>query len=504
MSKIAIRSGQAARLMTTVLLFALSSHSFSQNVGGTPLYGSTNLSGGWTPDPFVVAITAGGASQVSDLGAGCTGYITESQPDFNINLSNAGSDFGLYVRASVDTTLIVNMPNGEWRCNDDSTAAGSTNPGIEFSNPQDGLYNVWIGTYSEIDVTEALLAITEYASSAWANTVLIVSPTNSTSSNVPQIGSSRYDTVSLDVAFTPDPYIVEVVAGGAMDVDDLGAACTGYIAGSQPDVNLDYQGTADLGIYVNSDSDTTLVVNRPDGSWSCNDDSSYLLNANPGLYFENAATGIYNIWIGTFSEGSNADALLAFTEYATSQWSNNLGGDTITPPTDERAIPIPGPSRYSELSLRAHFTPDPTVVDVFAGGALQVDNLNAGCAGFINPTQPTLNLNFQDGGTDLGIFVEADRDLTLLINNPSGGWDCNDDSSELGNNNPSLLFENAEAGTYYIWIGTWSAEDGDGAPGKLVFTEQSSTRWSSLNLETPAILGDNVESLEVDDVDVPR
>ena len=82
-----------------------------------------------------------------------------------------------------------------------------------------------------------------------------------------------YGTVNLSSGFPEDPYGVSLSSGGSRDASNLGGNCTGYIANA-PDVRLNYDaGNLPLYIYAGSSADTTLVINAPDGSWYCDDDS---------------------------------------------------------------------------------------------------------------------------------------------------------------------------------------------------------------------------------------
>ena len=81
-------------------------------------------------------------------------------------------------------------------------------------------------------------------------------------------------TVSLRSGFSPDPYELDVTAGGNFLASARSASCTGYIADT-PDLVLNFTaGTQgyELYIFVYSDADTTLVVRTPSGAWYCNDD----------------------------------------------------------------------------------------------------------------------------------------------------------------------------------------------------------------------------------------
>ena len=76
-------------------------------------------------------------------------------------------------------------------------------------------------------------------------------------------------------------------------------------------------------------------------------------------------------------------------------------------------------------------------------------------------------MSFEPGALDLFISVLADADTTLVINDPSGRWVCDDDGA--GALNPGVHFDNPEAGVYDIWVGTyWS---GEGQPARLGISE---------------------------------
>lgn len=118
-----------------------------------------------------------------------------------------------------------------------------------------------------------------------------------------------YGRVDLESGFTPDPYTVDLVAGGGIDIEALGFY--GFVA-EAPDVDLYYEaGVFDLYVYVeDADGDTTLLINDPSGNWHFNDDVNGL---NPGIEFAGPESGLYNIWIGTF-ESDLTDATLAISE----------------------------------------------------------------------------------------------------------------------------------------------------------------------------------------------
>ena len=165
------RALAGSTLFATLLLTSLPAS--AQNVGGTPLFGDVTLTSGFTPDPHVIAVNAGGPDSAADNGASCTGYIAADQPDYRVNYATGSYPLGIFVRSSADTTLIVNAPDGSWHCNDDFSQLDASSPGIVFDSPTSGQYDIWVGTYGSDTVgSEAQLVLTELDASGWQTMAL--------------------------------------------------------------------------------------------------------------------------------------------------------------------------------------------------------------------------------------------------------------------------------------------------------------------------------------------
>lgn len=123
---------------------------------------------------------------------------------------------------------------------------------------------------------------------------------------------ATFASLSLSSGFVPDPATVSVIAGGGVDASNLGNGCNGMI-GNAPDVQLAWSnsGGSRLTIDVISGVDATLVINMPDGSWICDDDSGG--DFEPEIILRNAPSGIYDIWVGQIG-GTGASALLSISE----------------------------------------------------------------------------------------------------------------------------------------------------------------------------------------------
>ena len=123
--------------------------------------------------------------------------------------------------------------------------------------------------------------------------------------------SPTYGTVSLSSGFTPDPYFTQLSAGGGIDASAVGASCRGFVA-SNPDLRVNYRaGAVSLYVFVESDADTTLVVNAPDGSWHC---AAAAPGRGPLLAFEHPQSGQYDIWVGAHSATVLSPAILRISE----------------------------------------------------------------------------------------------------------------------------------------------------------------------------------------------
>jgi uncharacterized protein YdgA (DUF945 family) len=124
-----------------------------------------------------------------------------------------------------------------------------------------------------------------------------------------------YGRVELAFDFVPDPYAVDVLAGGADNLETLvGEGCIGLVNGARPDLVLGYEaGPNPLYIYATSEFDTTLAVLDPNGRWHCNDDALGR-GLDPGIEFVDPAAGDYAIWVGTM-DATMVEAVLTISEF---------------------------------------------------------------------------------------------------------------------------------------------------------------------------------------------
>jgi hypothetical protein len=269
---------------------------------------------------------------------------------------------------------------------------------------------------------------------------------------LPDVGAQPlYETVSLSAGFAPDPRTSEVVAGGNDQNPISGSGCVGYLNAKRPDIDINYTaGSYPLSIAVDSQSDTALLVNLPDGSWVCDDDTGG--NSNPLIHLTNPQSGNYNVWVATYRANAQADATIYITEQAP---ANSSAASTPSASTGSASRPDVGAQPlYGTATLGAGFSPDPHVTSIDAGGSDQNPISGSGCAGYINAERPDLDINYSAGSYKLFIYAQSSSDTTLLVNLPDGSWVCSDDA--MGRN-PVVALDNPPSGNYNIWVGTYAA-----------------------------------------------
>ena len=269
-------------------------------------------------------------------------------------------------------------------------------------------------------------------------------------------GAPRYGSYALAPGFAPAPFTLAVVSGGPVDVKALSLAdnCLGYAA-SDPDVLLELAaGFERVTLLVASAEDTTLIVKRPNGSWSCNDDSNGL---NPALVYHRASPGAYQIWIGSYAPHRQDDARLYISESGPEDLPTTATG--------------PDPARdatYGEATLAPFFQPSPFAVQFLGGGRSQAADFIAAapCHGFAAEA-PDFSIILSEAFSQLTFALHSPADMTLIINGADGQWHCAD---KQGTVDPAVSFRNAPAGLYDIWVG--SVDEGNYA-ASIVYAFES-------------------------------
>ncbi len=134
-------------ILTFLLLLLSSLHTFPQDLTLGASLGVIDLVSGFENDPMIIPIAAGGRENAENIDSDCYGLVA-NRPDVSVDYSSGQFELNFAVLSESDTTLVINTPSGQWVCNDDYNLL---NPGISFSDPQSGRYDIWIGVYSQDD-----------------------------------------------------------------------------------------------------------------------------------------------------------------------------------------------------------------------------------------------------------------------------------------------------------------------------------------------------------------
>ena len=154
-----------SRVLTNILAFLsllLPIGAAAQDPFSNPSFGEVSLVSGFEPDPHTVSIYAGGSVELSASRlVDCVGFVSDA-PDYRViyDSDNQQRSLSFYAESDSDTVLLVNDPNGEWYCNDDYSDELGLASGLDFSAPQSGIYDIWVGSYED-EFSSATLYVTE-------------------------------------------------------------------------------------------------------------------------------------------------------------------------------------------------------------------------------------------------------------------------------------------------------------------------------------------------------
>lgn len=267
---------------------------------------------------------------------------------------------------------------------------------------------------------------------------------------------ATYGDFRLSAGFADDPFVIEVTSGGQIDASNVSDGCTGMVARA-PDAQLTYSaGSLPLFIRTRSSSDTTLLINGPNGAWHCDDDSGGGTNAE--VSWNNPGSGVYDIWVGAYG-GNSGQAELHISELRSSGGGGGGGGLSS----------LFSSGTFGGVSLNAGFTPDPHTVNLTAGGSLDASEIDGDCVGMI-ADEADYVVTYQAGSFPLVFGVDSDRDTTLIVMDDDNNYWCDDDDGDQPLN-PRVHIAAPRTGSYRVWVGTYGSGN---SPATLYVTELAS------------------------------
>jgi hypothetical protein len=102
------------------------------------------LTDGFSPDPMLLTGVAGGPTDATSLNPSCNGHVGAA-PNHTLSVATALPSLRLFAHADGDTTLVVQLSDGRYVCNDDGEG---TDPIVDIQNLPAGQHNVFVGTYA--------------------------------------------------------------------------------------------------------------------------------------------------------------------------------------------------------------------------------------------------------------------------------------------------------------------------------------------------------------------
>lgn len=296
--------------------------------GAPPQYGTLQVRGRVAPDPMVADGVAGGRVSLSSVNPSCRGYAQEAPSHV---IMQSGSRFlAIMVNSSFDSTLMVQTPDGQVYCNDDTDGLS---PRLEISSPP-GPIRVWVGAYSSSSGGPYRLGL---SGSPGVRAAQLGPPGSGGMVGGPPPpppgltpgAPPLYGQAAVRAGFRPDPMILTGSAGGPLRADSIDGSCRGWITPQPTHVVMAQSGFPNLRFVVSASHDTTLVVQYPDGRIACNDDGGGSLNP---LVEGPSGPGPIRVWVGSYSSGRSGPYTLGLTEIpgiTASSLSGGGGGGTV-------------------------------------------------------------------------------------------------------------------------------------------------------------------------------
>jgi hypothetical protein len=296
-----------------------------------PAYLTLNLKAGFPLDPFIVSVNGGGPVEASTFDPSCTGWVNQDAT-LAVEWSGTSELVRIFYFSDHNPTLMVQLPDGKYVCNDNANRL-LLDPSINLDNPDAGEYRVWVGAADKGQLIPGVLVITTHDNVTVGNFAL---------GALIKRGAMA-DNLDEPVATDERKAAAEKLLGGVMalkaarsigDLETIGqdvtvtgtteahelpigeAFCNGYL-NEKPDMVFNApEGVKSLLVYFEGNSDSTLVVAQPDGTFLCNDDSLRGVNENPLVLIKTPQAGQYEVWVGRVSADADLTGKLTVTKLA--------------------------------------------------------------------------------------------------------------------------------------------------------------------------------------------
>lgn len=301
---------------------------------------------------------------------------------------------------------------------------------------------------------------------------------------------TAYITINPAAGFPLDPFLVSLQGGGPVEASTLSKDCAGYIPANSS-VSVDYKGKADiLRAFFFSDGDPVLVVQTPDGSYLCNDDTSRLIS-DPMVEISKPVQGLYNVWVGSTVKTDLIPGFLVFTARTDLDAARLALGSLVKRqpapaflPTNPRLAAAAKRVEEAKAAVKSAETlkagGKPVTKDFTASGVLPAMEMQTGdmlCGGLVS-IKPDYAFDWSGDAKALNVLVEANGDTTLLVRTPDGTFLCADDADGSNNLNPLLAIAKPAAGRYLVWVGR--VDPSKPVTGKLTLTEAAGVKPKAL------------------------
>jgi hypothetical protein len=259
---------------------------------------------GFMPDPMVLEGIAGGGAALGDMYGGCRGYA-QGAPSHVFMVQAPMRYLAFLVNSSFDSTLMVQTPDGQVVCNDDSEGLL---PRVELQTGP-GAVRVWVGSYSSSGGGPYRLGVSELNTVRAANLGMPGSGALGFSPRSPVL-SPTSSPLYGEGSVAPGNGVITTLAGqagGALDASVAGGDCRGWITAEPTHVLRVLRPMGYLRMVVRADHDTTLTVMYPDGRIACNDDGAG--NFNPMIEGP-TGEGPLRVWVGSYARERTGPSIL--------------------------------------------------------------------------------------------------------------------------------------------------------------------------------------------------